>query len=151
MSAKVTKVLLLLVALVAISVAFVRYNKVTLHEAAVPVVWDAEVCGHCKMHVGDPRFAAQLQTTSGDVLNFDDPGCLFDYLRSHEVSAHAVYFRNYDEDGWLTESEAGFLPVDDSPMGYGIRAVPKDTAGAQDVDWAKNQVSDRPHQGHGGS
>ena len=30
MSAKVTKVLLLLVALVAISVAFVRYNKVTL-------------------------------------------------------------------------------------------------------------------------
>ncbi len=145
MSANVMKGLLLLIALVAIGVAFVRFNRVTLPEGAVPVVWDGEVCGHCKMHVGDPRFAAQLQTTSGDVLNFDDPGCLFDYLQSHEVSTHALYFRNYDEDGWLTESEAGFLPVEDSPMGYGIRAVSKETPEAQDIDWAKGQVRGRPH------
>jgi hypothetical protein len=151
MSTNVIKGLLLLCALVAIGVAFVRFNRVMLPEGAVPVVWDGEVCGHCKMHVGDPRFAAQLQTTSGDVLNFDDPGCLFEYLQSHEVSAHAIYFRNYDEDGWLTESEAGFLPVEDSPMGYGIRAVSKGTPEAQDIDWAKGQVMSRPHQEHGGS
>jgi hypothetical protein len=151
MSAKVIKVFLLVIALLAISVVFVRFNQVTLPEGAVPVVWDGEVCGHCKMHVGDPRFAAQLQTTSGDVLNFDDPGCLFDYLQSHEVSAHAIYFRNYDEDGWLTESEVAFLPVEDSPMGYGIRAVSKGTPEAQDIDWAKGQVMNRPHQEHGGS
>jgi copper chaperone NosL len=151
MSAKVVKVFLLVIALLAIGVVFVRFNQVTLPEGAVPVVWDGEVCGHCKMHVGDPRFATQLQTTSGDVLNFDDPGCLFDYLQSHEVSAHAIYFRNYDEDGWLTESEVAFLPVEDSPMGYGIRAVSKGTPEAQDIDWAKGQVMNRPHQEHGGS
>ena len=151
MSTNVIKGLLLLIALVAIGVAFVRFNRVTLPEGPVPVVWDGEVCWHCKMHVGDPRFAAQLQTTSGDVLNFDDPGCLFEYLQSHEVSTHALYFRNYDEDGWLTESEAGFLPVEDSPMGYGIRAVSKETPEAQDIDWAKGQVMNRPHQEHGGS
>jgi len=151
MSAKVIKVFLLVIALLAIVVVFVRFNQVTLPEGAVPVVWDGEVCGHCKMHVGDPRFAAQLQTTSGDVLNFDDPGCLFDYLQSHEVSAHALYFRNYDEDGWLTESEVAFLPVEDSPMGYGIRAVSKGTPEAQDIGWAKGQVMNRPHQEHGGS
>jgi hypothetical protein len=151
MSAKVIKVFLLVIALLAIGVVFVRFNQVMLPEGAVPVVWDGEVCGHCKMHVGDPRFAAQLQTTSGDVLNFDDPGCLFDYLQSHEVSAHAIYFRNYDEDGWLTESEVAFLPVEDSPMGYGIRAVSKGTPEAQDIDWAKGQVMNRPHQEHGGS
>jgi copper chaperone NosL len=151
MSTNVIKGLLLLIALVAIGVVFVRFNRVTLPDGAVPVVWDGEVCGHCKMHVGDPRFAAQLQTTSGDVLNFDDPGCLFDYLQSHEVSAHAIYFRNYDEDGWLTESEVAFLPVEDSPMGYGIRAVSKGTPEAQDIDWAKGQVMNRPHQEHGGS
>jgi copper chaperone NosL len=151
MSAKVIKVFLLVIALLAIGVVFVRFNQVTLPEGAVPVVWDGEVCGHCKMHVGDPRFATQLQTTSGDVLNFDDPGCLFDYLQSHEVSAHAIYFRNYDEDGWLTESEVAFLPVEDSPMGYGIRAVSKGTPEAQDIDWAKGQVMNRPHQEHGGS
>ena len=151
MPAKIAKLLLLVIALVAVAVVAVRFNQVTLHEGAVPVVWDGEVCGDCKMHVGDPRFAAQLQTTSGDVLNFDDPGCLFDYLQSHEVSVHALYFRNYDGDGWLIESEVGFLPVEDSPMGYGIRAVPKDTPEAQDVDWAKGQVVNRPHHQHGGS
>jgi copper chaperone NosL len=151
MSTKLIKGLLLLIALIAIVVAFVRFNQVTLPEGAIPVVWDGEVCGHCKMHVGDPRFAAQLQTTSGDVLNFDDPGCLLDYLQSRQVPVHALYFRNYDGDGWLTESEVGFLPVEDSPMGYGIRAVPKDTPEAQDLDWAKGQVVNRPHHQHGGS
>jgi copper chaperone NosL len=150
MSVKMIKGLLLVIALVAVGVVFVRFNRVTLPEEAVPVVWDGEVCGHCKMHVGDPRFAAQLQTSAGEVLNFDDPGCLLNYLQSHEVSVHALYFRSYDEDAWLAESEVGFLPVEDSPMGYGIRAVSRDTPEAQDIDWARGQVMDRPrHQGGG--
>lgn len=151
MSTKIIKGLLLLVALVLLVVVFIRYNQVTLPEGAVPIVWDSEVCGHCKMHVGDPRFAAQLQTAEGGILNFDDPGCLFDYLQSHEVSVHALYFRNHDADAWLTESEVGFLPVEDSPMGYGIRAVPKRAPGAQDINWAKARVMARPHHQRGGS
>jgi hypothetical protein len=151
MSTKAIKTLVLLAVLVAIVLVFVRFNRVTLPEGAVSVVWDSEVCAHCKMHVGDPRFAAQLQTTTGDVLNFDDPGCLFDYLDSHDVSVHALYFRDHEGDGWLSESDVGFLPVEDSPMGYGIRAVPKDTSGARDIDWAQRQVRTQPHHQHGGS
>lgn len=151
MAKTIIKVLLLALAAVVAVMAFMRFNEATLPEGAVPVVWDSEVCGHCKMHVGDPRFAAQLQTTEGDVLNFDDPGCLFDYIDSHSASVHALYFRNHLEDGWLSESEAGFLPVDESPMGYGIRAVPKGTPDAQDIDWAKERVTSRPHHQHGGT
>ncbi|MGB5546312.1 MAG: hypothetical protein WCB63_00780 [Polyangiales bacterium] len=151
MSTKIIKALLLALAIVAAVVTFLRFNQVTLSDAAVPVVWDSEVCGHCKMHVGDPRFAAQLQTTEGEVLNFDDPGCLFDYLQSHQTSIHALYFRDHLEDAWLSESEVGFLPAQESPMGYGIRAVPKSTPDAQGMDWAKAQVRERKHQGHGGS
>ena len=151
MAKKIMKVLLVALAAVVAVMAFMRFNEATLPEGAVPVVWDSEVCGHCKMHVGDPRFAAQLQTTDGDVLNFDDPGCLFDYLDSHTASVHALYFRNHLEDGWLSESEAGFLPVDESPMGYGIRAVPKETPDAQGIDWAKERVKSRPHHQHGGT
>lgn len=151
MAKTMIKVLLLGLAAVVAVMAFMRFNEATLPEGAVPVVWDSEVCGHCKMHVGDPRFAAQLQTTEGDVLNFDDPGCLFDYLDSHTASVHALYFRNHLEDGWLSASEAGFLPVDESPMGYGIRAVPKGTPDAQDIDWAKARVESRPHHQHGGT
>lgn len=144
-SVNLIKAALVAVALAAITVAFVRYNEVVLPEGAVPVVWDAEVCAHCKMHVGDPRFAAQLQTEGGDVLNFDDPGCLFDYLSDHPTAVHALYFRNYEADGWLSSDDAAFLPIEDSPMGYGIRAVPSSTADAHDMDWAKARVMDRPH------
>jgi len=151
MSKTIIKGLLLALAAVAAIMAFIRFNEATLPEGAVPVVWDGEVCGHCKMHVGDPRFAAQLQTSEGDVLNFDDPGCLFDYLGSHELSVHAIYFRNHLEDGWLPESEAGFLPAQESPMGYGIRAVPKGTPDARDMGWAKETVENRPHHQHGGT
>ena len=151
MSTKVIKAGLLVIALVAIAVAFVRFNRPALPQGPVAVVWDGEVCGHCKMHVGDPRFAAQLQTTDGDVLNFDDPGCLLDYLDANEVSVHALYFRNHEADGWLAETEAAFLSVEDSPMGYGIRAVPKSTEGAQDIEWAKARARSRPHNRHGGS
>jgi copper chaperone NosL len=151
MSTKIIKGLLLGLALVAAVVAFVRFNQATLPGGPVPVVWDREVCAHCKMHVGDPRFASQLQTTEGDVLNFDDPGCLLDYLQSHDISVHALYFRNHAEDGWLSDSQVRFLPVEDSPMGYGIRAVSKDTPQARGIDWAKTRVMERPHHQPGGS
>ena len=149
MSTTVIKLLLLLIAIMATAVAFVRFNRVTLPDGPVPVVWDSEVCGHCKMHVGDPRFAAQLQTIEGDVLSFDDPGCLFDYLDARDVSVHALYFRNHEGDGWLSIEEVGFLPVEESPMGYGIRAVPKDVPEARGIDWAQDQVRARPHHQHG--
>jgi copper chaperone NosL len=151
MATKLIKTLLLGLALVLVVVAFMRFNQATLPAGPVPVVWDGEVCQHCKMHVGDPRFAAQLQTSGGAVMNFDDPGCLFDYLGSHELQTHALYFRNHEADGWLDETEVGFLPVDDSPMGYRIRAVPKATPEAQNIDWAKAQTASRPHHRDGGT
>ena len=151
MPRRVIKGLLLVIALLAAWVAFVRFNQPTLPEGPVPVVWDREVCGHCKMHVGDPRFAAQLHTTEGEIVNFDDPGCLFDYLHTHDVSVHALYFRNSDREGWLSESSVGFVAVEDSPMGYGIRAVPKAAPEAQSIEWAKARAISRPHQPNGGT
>ena len=150
MSASVFKGLLLVVAAAAVTIAFVRFNQPTLPDGPVPVVWDSEGCAHGKMHVGDPRFAAQVQTVEGDVLNFDDPGCLLDYLSSNELSVHALYFRNHGADGWLSEDGVGFVAVEDSPMGYGLAAVPKDTPDAQGIDWAGTQVEGRPHHQHGG-
>jgi hypothetical protein len=141
--------LLLGAALAVAAVALVRFNRPELPEGPRPVVWDREVCAHCKMHIGDRRFAAQLQTVDGEIFDFDDPGCLFEYLQSHHgLRTHALYFRSHDGSAWLSEAEVGFLPVDDSPMGFGIRAVPKQTPGAHGLDWAKARVSG--HGGHGG-
>lgn len=145
MSKVVAKGVLAVAVLLGVGVGLVRLNQTTLPTGPVPIVWDSEVCAHCKMHVGDPRFAAQLQTAGGDVLSFDDPGCLFDYLGANEVARHALYFRDYQNDGWLAAPEVGFVSVEDSPMGYGIAAVSRSTSGARGIDWAEAQLRSRPH------
>ncbi|HSN82559.1 MAG TPA: hypothetical protein VLS88_08295 [Polyangiales bacterium] len=150
MSIKAISWVLFAAALVVAVIGLIRFNRAEPPEGPSPIVWDREVCAYCKMHIGDPRFAAQLQTTEGDVFNFDDPGCLFEYMDANPLSIHALYFRDYDESGWLSESGVGFLPVDDSPMGYGIRAVPEDTTGAEDIVWAKARVKERRQAADGG-
>ncbi|MDH3200412.1 MAG: hypothetical protein OEM15_05910 [Myxococcales bacterium] len=145
-SASATKIILAAVAVLLVGIVLTRLNRVSLPEGPVPVVWDREVCEHCKMHVGDPRFAAQLQAANGAVMSFDDPGCLAAYLEAHPMELHALYFRDYDGQQWLSQSGAGFVPVDDSPMGYGIAAVTRDTPGARDWEWARKRALERERQ-----
>ena len=139
-AAKAIRVLFVAAAVVFAGVLLVRLNRVALPDGPVDVVWDHEVCAHCKMHIGDPRFAAQLQDATGRVLNFDDPGCLVEYLEGHSTDLHASYVRDHEGNRWLSASEAGFLPVEDSPMGYGVRAVDRNTPGANDWAWARAQA-----------
>jgi hypothetical protein len=75
------------------------------------------------MLVGDPSYAAQLQTTDGAVLHFDDPGCLLLYQREVEPEVHAVWLHHVHEDRWLARERARFVLSGPSPMGYGLGAV----------------------------
>ena len=114
-----------------------------LPSGPVDIVWDKEACAHCHMHVGEPRFAAQLQTQQGDVLNFDDPGCLLQYQQKYKRDVHAIYFRHLHEDRWLKESEVGFVSVDPTPMGYNLGAVPKGTPAALSMGEATQRVQSK--------
>lgn len=132
-------ILSLLLALVGGLSATLHYLS-RLPTEPVAVIWDKEACAHCHMHVGEPHFAAQLQTQHGEILNFDDPGCLLHYREKHKPSVHAIYFRHLREDRWLTESETGFVSVEPSPMGYNLGAVPLDTPGAMTAQAATQRV-----------
>ena len=97
-------------------------------DGPVPIAWDREVCAECHMHIGDPRFAAQVQTGSGGVHSFDDPGCLYRWLdREGEGEVHAIWFRHVDEDRWIPGAEVAFVEREPTPMGYGLGAVPRGT------------------------
>ena len=111
-----------------------------LPSGPVPIIWDKEACAHCHMHVGEPRFAAQLQTKQGDILNFDDPGCLLQYRGQRKPDVHAIYFHDLESDRWLKEAEVGFVPVDPTPMGYNLGAVPKHTPSALSMSDASQVV-----------
>jgi copper chaperone NosL len=119
-------------------------------EGPVPVVFDRTPCAHCGMLVSDPRFAAQLHTADGEVLDFDDPGCLFAWRAAHPGEPHGVWYHHVREDRWLGEAEVAFIAVDESPMGFGIGAVELGAAGAFGRAEAQERVQRRiSGGGHG--
>lgn len=111
-----------------------------LPTAPVPIVWEKEACAHCHMHIGEPRFAAQLQTSEGETFNFDDPGCLLRFQAERPRKVHAIYFHHQTEDRWLRLQETGFAAVAPTPMGYNLGAVPIGTPGALSLDDAQHLV-----------
>lgn len=112
-----------------------------LPAGVVPVAWDKEACAHCRMHVGERGFAAQLQLADGRVLNFDDPGCLFGWQEANPAKVHATWLHHHTEDRWLSREQAGFVAAHPTPMGFGIAAVDASAPGAIDWDGAKRRVA----------
>lgn len=137
------------VALVALGAFGVTlFNAQTLPDGPAPVVWDKTACAHCRMHVGEPAFAAQAQLADGTVLDFDDPGCLARWLDEHaSATLHATYFHHHRDDRWLSPSDVGFLATTPTPMGFGFAAVDAATPGA--ITWPEFRArvrEPRPHQ-----
>lgn len=106
----------------------------------VPIVWDREACTHCRMHIGVPGFAAQIQTRDGQVLDFDDPGCLFDYVERNHPAIARMYFHHHSADRWLDERHVHFVHRGPSPMGYGLAAADANEPGSIDFEAARAEV-----------
>lgn len=109
-------------------------------DGPVDIAWDREPCAECRMHVGEPAFAAQLQTRDGRILNFDDPGCALRYVAREVPAVHELYFHHHKEDTWLTRTRTAFVPASPTPMGYGLAATLRGTAGALSFEAATAQV-----------
>jgi copper chaperone NosL len=115
-------------------------NSQRLPDSVRPILWDHEVCAQCGMAISDPRFACQLQTSDGDVYDFDDPGCLLTFLHRHRPRVHAIYFHALDGDAWLKHPQVAFVRGQQTPMGYGLGAVAARTPGALDFAAARSYV-----------
>ncbi|HEY6033761.1 MAG TPA: hypothetical protein VIV58_05860 [Kofleriaceae bacterium] len=107
----------------------------------VPIAYDKEACAHCHMLIGDPRYAAQLVDDGGDVLDFDDPGCLLRYLVTAHPRVRAIWFRDARADRWLSAEDARFVADPATPMGWGLAAVDPGTAGAQTLEQATAKIA----------
>jgi hypothetical protein len=150
------KPILLLVFLGAVvALGWVLVRAQAMPEGPQPVVWGKQACAFCHMHVSEPAFAAQLHTATGEVLYFDDPGCLFSLERQRPRDVHARWFHHLREDRWLSGSEVGFIPVDPTPMGFGLGAVDASTPDAMNLEAAAKHAIEVParerhHSGEGG-
>ncbi len=143
--AKIGAIWVLMLAVIATTVGLMVLRAQALPRSVRPIIWDKETCGECGMAVSDPCFAAQLQTRDGQIINFDDPGCLFIYLCHHDPAVHAVYFHRMDGEEWLNGDQVGFVPATLSPMGYGLGAVPRATSGS--LSFAEAMEKIRQDQG----
>ncbi len=124
---------------------WVARTSSTLPDGPAPIAWNDEVCAHCHMHVGEPGFAAQLQTKDSRVLVFDDPGCLFAYLQVNEPAIHAIWFHHLRQQRWLDRRHVGFIEIEPTPMGYGLGAVDRSEAGAISFEEAQARLARRTH------
>ncbi len=95
----------------------------SLPEGPLPVAFDREACARCRMLVSEPAFAAQLQTADGRILVFDDPAELLLTVAEQKPEVHAAWFHHLREERWIPGDRVVFVPVDTSPMGFGLGAV----------------------------
>lgn len=118
-------------------------------DAPVPVAWDQEACAHCRMLVSEQRFAAQAHMLGGVVHHFDDPGCALLWAQEHPSDLHELWFHDSESQSWLRRADVGFVPLEPSPMGYGLGARPRNEAGAispeQALDLARG-LETRPEE-----
>ena len=131
------------------AVSWSVFASANLPQGPVDIVWDKAACAACGMHVGEPAFAAQVTTTDGRTHAFDDPGCLFLWLARDEPDVHATYFRDHRSERWIAADQVAFLPVDHTPMGFGIAAVAAGTSDAISLAAARAKCLERL-PGHGG-
>lgn len=84
---------------------------------------ESDVCAECRMTVVPEGHAAQSIDVEGQVLMFDDPGCLALFVHDHADSFHdAVYFvQDVETKVWVPWNRASFVRADEvgSPMNYG--------------------------------
>jgi copper chaperone NosL len=94
-----------------------------------PLAYGTENCEHCHMTLVDPRFSAELLTSTGRVIPFDDVGCLGTLVATGGIPAAQIgslWVSEYlPPHGLLEVSRAVFLQSDSvhTPMDYGIVAV----------------------------
>lgn len=128
-------------------IAVVLQRGSAQEEGPRPIVWGQEACAHCRMHISDPRYAAQLVTHAGDAASFDDPGCLFLHLAALAEPPADLYFRHASADRWLRAPDVAFVQGGPTPMGFDLMAVEPGASGVVDLAEATRRVRARrdPH------
>jgi len=115
-----------------------------------PLQWGAESCRHCHMTLADQRFGAEVITTRGRALPFDDAGCAAEHLATGATPAaevSSVWVIDYTHpDSLIAADGAVFVRSSTfhTPMGSGVVATADSAAatalarevGGQVMRWA---------------
>lgn len=110
-----------------------------------PIAVGEDECGYCRMRISDPRFGAELVSTTGKVHTFDSVECLAGfYLQQQEAGrVRSVWVSDFHRPGTFIPAEQARYLIGagpSSPMGAGIVAL----APEADVAAAQAELGGRP-------
>ncbi len=94
------------------------------------VNYDRDICAQCLMGIAEQPWAVQAINSHGDVLWFDDIGCLNEYMKSEPWKKFKgdgtlkIWVGDSQNKGqWLDAEKAYYTFGQHTPMGYGYSAV----------------------------
>ena len=108
---------------IAVLVVFTNCQR----RAIEPVAIEAnDMCSFCRMSISEKRFAAELIDDAGQVLKFDDIGCMANFIKQKRNNAPtaATFVMDFDSREWM-KAENGFYvrsPELKTPMNNGLAA-----------------------------
>ena len=110
--------------------------------------FNRDICCVCKMGLVDQRYTAQLINNWGEVIWFDDIGCLAELMEDDEwnqISKDSIkIFIGHCETGkWLDAEKTFFRYGDTTPMGFGYGALNR----ANDSTYTYKETIKRIHEG----
>lgn len=90
--------------------------------APEPIHVGEDVCANCRMAIIEPQFASEIILSSGEVLKFDDLGCLASEAMNaaSEASRH-IFLQDYATHEWIEGEKATIVRSSSlqTPMGSG--------------------------------
>jgi copper chaperone NosL len=93
-----------------------------------------DMCSFCRMSISEKRYVAEFIDDDGQVLKFDDIGCMASFVQQKKNRApiRATFVMDFDAREWLKAEDAFYVRSSefDTPMGFGIVAF-KDQTRAQ--------------------
>lgn len=94
-----------------------------------PLQWGVMPCTHCHMTLADRRFGAEIVTTTGRFLPFDDAGCAAEHLSSRAIGPEdvsSIWVVDYIRTDTLIAATTAFFVQSETfhtPMGSGLAAL----------------------------
>ena len=115
-----------------ISVALVAScQKSTVKPVAVEA---SDMCSFCRMSISEARYAAELIDAEGEVLKFDEIGCMANFIKQkrEHASIRATFVMDFERREWLEGESARYVRSSEfkTPMSGGIVAF-KDESSAE--------------------
>ncbi len=110
------------------TVIFALACNMEVDQSAREINYDRDICVNCLMGLAEKGYTAQAVNEYGEVLWFDDLGCLVEYAKTDDWKKWGgenakAWIGDCETDEWIDAYKAFYRYGDRTPMGYGYGAL----------------------------